>query len=218
MQPQRILTIIPAYQAAPTLARVAAACPAPVLVVDDGSTDDTGAVARAAGCELISHPINRGKGAALRTAFAHAIAVGFDGVITLDADGQHDPAQIPLFHDAAAVGDYDLVVGERPRKGMPAKRRTSNTLTSLILSWRTGQCIEDSQCGFRFIRGEILRAVELSTVEFQCESELLIRAARAGFRIGSVPIRTIYAGERSHIRDVRDTWNFVRLVTQSLFW
>ena len=211
--PHRILTIIPAYQAASTLARVAAACPAPVLVVDDGSTDDTAAV-----CELISHAINRGKGAALRTGFAHAIGAGFDGVVTLDADGQHDPSQIPLFHDAAALREYDLIVGRRPRQGMPAKRRASNALTSLILSWRTGHIIEDSQCGFRFIRAEIVRAVELSTSEFQCESELLIRAARAGFRIGSVPIRTIYGGERSHIHDVRDTWNFVRLVTKSLFW
>jgi glycosyltransferase involved in cell wall biosynthesis len=158
--------------------------------------------------------VNRGKGAALRTGFAAALTAGADWVFTLDADGQHDPAEMPAFLAAARTGGADLWIGDRMRNtaDMPWLRRLVNRFTSFIISTLAGQSISDSQSGYRLIGAPVLRALDLRFDRFEAESEILVKASRAGFRIGSVPIRTIYGEERSTIHPVRDSVRFISLV------
>ena len=189
-----------------------------VLVVNDGSTDGAPERARAAGARVIDHPANRGKGAALATGFAAALAEGADGVITLDADGQHDPAWIPRFLEAA--DGADVVVGSRMREpgSMPPLRVGVNRFTSAVVSALAGTRVTDSQSGFRWISSGVLRAVRLESQRFDAESEILIKAARRGFRIVEIPVPAIYGNEVSKIRPLRDTGRFFRLVGRSLRW
>jgi len=180
-------------------------------VVDDGSRDGTGRIAANVGCEVIRHPVNRGKGMALRAGFEAALAQKASFVITLDADGQHDPEHLPALWSTMIEGGWDIVIGARRRGGqMPIGRRLSNMLNSLIVSGFTGQRIPDSQSGFRLIKAGVLEAVRMRSVRYELETELLLLAAAAGFRIGSVTIPTIYAGEESHIRS-SDALRFVWL-------
>jgi glycosyltransferase involved in cell wall biosynthesis len=216
-----VMAVIPAYNPGLELSRVLTAASAElgaaaVIVVDDGATDGSGARAQAAGVQLITHPVNRGKGAALRTGFAAALAQGAEWVFTLDADGQHDPEEMPAFLAAAATGGADLWIGDRMQNtiDMPWLRRLANRSTSSIISALAGQPISDSQSGYRLISARVLRAVDLYFDRFEAESEILVKASRAGFRIGAVPIRTIYGQERSTIHPVRDTVRFISLVVK----
>lgn len=190
-----------------------------VLVVDDGSEDGTAEVARRVpGVRVLRIP-HVGKGGALRAGFALALDEGFPWVLTIDADGQHDPAEIPTFLEAAGQGDRELVVGSRLRdlSSMPWLRKRTNQFMSRLISRMAGQPIPDSQNGYRLISTEVLRQIRLRTTHFETESELLVKAARSGFRIGAVGVRTIYRiGGRSHIRKVPDTWRFLRLCLQEL--
>ncbi len=185
-----------------------------LLAVDDGSRDDTAAAARAGGAELIVHPCNRGKGAALATGFHWALAEGLDWVYTMDADGQHLPAEMGSFLDEARRGAWDVVVGTRmaDAKRMPWLRRTTNRVTSCVVSRLAGVPIPDSQSGFRLFRTACLQGLALATSHYDAESEILVRLARRGYRIGSVPISTVYGDESSSIRPMRDTWRFIRLI------
>ena len=217
--------LIPAYNAAASLPGVldgvrCYVAPEDVLVVDDGSSDGTQKAAERAGVHVLSHSVNRGKGAALKTGFAWAVDRGYEAVITLDADGQNDPKSVPDFVQRWKETGADLVVGSRmgDRRGMPVERVCSNTLTSWVISRRAGQRIEDSQSGYRLIAMEVLRQVSLETDGYEMESELLIKAARLGFRIVSVPIRTVYADEESFIHPLRDTGRFIALVWRSFSW
>ena len=217
--PPQVMAVIPAYNPGPEIVRVVTGAARElgndhVLVVDDGATDRSGERARETGVQVITHPENRGKGAALRSGFAAALAAGAEWVFTLDADGQHDPAEMPAFLAAAAAGGADLWIGDRMRdtRDMPPLRRFANRSTSSIISWLAGQPISDSQSGYRLISARVLRSVDLRFDRFEAESEILIKASRAGFRIGSVPIRTIYGEERSTIHPARDTLRFLGLV------
>jgi glycosyltransferase involved in cell wall biosynthesis len=185
-----------------------------VLVVDDGSPDNTADEAEAAGAKVIRHPTNLGKGAALKTGLDYAISIETPFFLFLDGDGQHDPSEIPVFIDAINRTDADLVVGNRMRnlKSMPLVRRWTNQ----FMSWQIGRIcnirIPDSQCGFRLARKELLPVLMAPSNRFEFESESLILAARLGFRLGFVPIRTIYTGQHSKIRPLRDTLRYFRLI------
>ena len=185
-----------------------------VLVVDDGSRDGTARAARAAGAEVVSHPENLGKGAALRTGFAAALSCGAAGVVTMDADGQHPPQCLPRFLEAASGADLVLGCRMGQARAMPWLRRHTNRTMSRVVSGIARVPLKDTQCGYRWISAAVLRGVRLGTGHYETESELLIRAARAGFRIAEVPIPAVYAGEESHIRRGRDTVRFLRLVTR----
>ncbi len=189
-----------------------------IVVVDDGSQDGTAEIAKSLGAKVIKHPKNLGKGKALRTGFNYALKSGYDGVITLDADGQHNPSFIPLF--LAEANQADLVIGSRmkDRRGMPWPRVLSNRLTSAVVSALTHTKVEDSQSGYRLIRREILQNIRLTTSHFQTESELLIKGAKAGFRIGQVPVSTLYQGKESLISPILDTLRFMALTFRALFW
>jgi glycosyltransferase involved in cell wall biosynthesis len=144
-----ILALIPAFEEGPRIAAVVTAARRhlPVLVVDDGSTVDTAAAAEAAGATVLRQIPNAGKGAALRAGFRHAIAAGADAVVTLDADGQHDPDEIPAFLTAFAAGRPELVIGRRDFTAMPPVRRMSNTIGGLVLSAAVGRSVPDNQSG-----------------------------------------------------------------------
>ena len=202
------IVLIPAYDAAGSIGKILdgvrlAAPGLPVLVVDDGSRDATAQAARAAGAEVRSHEVNRGKGAALRTGFAEALLRGASGVVTLDADGQHPPELVPRFLEASAGADLVLGCRMDEARAMPWLRRQANRFASRMVSALSGQGIRDSQCGYRWISAEVLRKVPLRTEHYETESELLVLTARAGFRIAEIPVPAIYAGERSGIRKVR---------------
>jgi glycosyltransferase involved in cell wall biosynthesis len=222
---ERTAAVIPAYNAARHLDGVIAGVSrhvprARIVVVDDGSSDDTFAVASAAGAVVVRHAVNRGKGAALATGIARAGEIGAEYAVTLDADGQHDPDDIPAFLRRCEETRADVIVGDRLRDptGMPALRLWTNHVTSWVVSLLAHASVPDSQNGYRMIRVALYARLGVRSVRYEAESELLIRAGRARARIASVPVRTIYAQETSAINPFVDTGRFLRLVFKSLFW
>ncbi|HUP44221.1 MAG TPA: glycosyltransferase family 2 protein [Thermoanaerobaculia bacterium] len=192
-----------------------------VVVIDDGSTDGTGDVAERAGALVLRHEKNRGKGAALRTGFAWALESFFDGVITLDADGQHLAAEIPKFLAARSETAADLIIGGRAHlfPGMLPRRRMANRFSAWMISIASGSTITDSQSGFRYYSAALLRAVTLHADGFDMESEVIVRAGRRGLRIVTIPIELGFVNgiATSHYRPVADTlkiaWRVVRTRT-----
>jgi glycosyltransferase involved in cell wall biosynthesis len=210
-----IVAVIPAYEEAPRVGAVVAGANAqlPVLVVDDGSTDGTAAVAEAAGATVLRQRPNQGKGAALRAGFRWALDHAFEAALTLDADGQHDPAEIPALLAARARTGADLIIGRRDFGRMPPIRQLSNRLGGLAFSWAVGRRIPDNQSGYRLVSRRLMEATLASGESgFEFEVEMITTAIRAGWMIDWVPIRTIYAGEPSHIDPWRHFTSFVRIV------
>lgn len=208
-----LIALIPAYQEGPRIAAVvtAAAQHLPVVVVDDGSTDDTAERADAAGATVIRQVPNQGKGAALREGFRHALELGVEAVVTLDADGQHDPAEIPRFLVAFEATRCALIIGRRDFRRMPPVRRLSNTIGRLILSAAVGRPIPDNQSGYRLIGPRLMAAVLESQEDgFAFEVEMIARCIAMDLPMSWVPIRTIYAGEPSHIRPAAHFRSFMR--------
>jgi len=209
-----ICAVIPAYDAARTIRQVVAEtlqCGLPVLVVNDGSSDSTAAQIESLPVSLVEHVHNRGKGAALRSGFAWALEHGFTGVVTLDSDGQHDPSAIPRLVSAANAGGFDILLASRfdQFSEMAGLRRSWNHFGAWCLKKRTGFDINDSQSGFRFYSACLLRDIRLEAEGYELEMEILMKAWRRGFRIGSiaVPARVADGRETSHFRPVKDTWN-----------
>jgi glycosyltransferase involved in cell wall biosynthesis len=215
--------IIPAYNAASTLnsliARVLKFAPKhDIIVIDDGSTDNTAEAAKLSGVEIIIHQHNRGKGATLRSGFELALRKGYEAVVTIDADWQHDPKYIPELTDIFRAGHYDILIGSRRKefRRMSFARYLSNSITTTVVSILAGTKISDSQSGYRIIRTSVLESVKPETSRYQMESELLIKAARQGFKIGSLDITNI-PGSTSHISHLKDTLRFVSMALQTLW-
>ena len=216
-----VAVVIPAYQAADTIPGVVGgvlrALPgAAVYVVDDGSRDETGDKAgeggRGKGVTVLTHPRNLGKGAALRTGIARALADGAGIVATLDADGQHAPAELPRLLAPLARGEADLVLGARARTAaMPRRRRCSNWLSAALASRIGGQPIADAQTGFRAFSRAVAQAAPPAGSRFDFETAFLLQALGRGFRVRSVPVSTIYEGGRSHFRSWADSWRVARV-------
>ncbi len=210
-----ILALIPAWNEATRIGPVVEAARAylPVLVVDDGSQDDTSAVAEAAGAIVVRHLQNRGKGVALTTGFAWALERGCEAVLTLDADGQHDPADIPRFLAAYDAGAGSLIVGRRDFSQMPFLRSFVNPFGSWLLSLALGTRIYDNQSGYRLYNRHFLERLDLTTTGFELEVEVIIQAVCQGIRIGWVDVRTIYdTGKVSYFHPVKDTARFLGMV------
>ncbi len=215
----RVLALVPAHDEAPRIAAVVigAAVHLPVLVVDDGSSDATARVARDAGADVLEQRPNAGKGAALRAGFRWALDAGYVGALTLDGDGQHDPAEIPAFLAAFGAGTDglrpDLVVGRRDFAHMPPARRLANSIGGWTFSWAVGTRVPDNQSGYRLVGRRLMEAT-LASAEggFEFEVEMLATCIARGWPVAWVPIRTIYAGEPSHIRPATHVRHFFRAV------
>ena len=211
----RILALIPAYNEAQRIVPVIheALEHLPVLVVDDGSSDDTAAAADAEGAQVLRQDPNQGKGVALRAGFKYALRAGYQGVLTLDADGQHDPSEIPAFLEKYTSTQADLVIGARDFSQIPPLRRLANSLGRITFSWAVGQDIPDNQSGYRLVSLRLMQAL-LDSQEggFEFEVEMLKVCIQRGYRLEWVPIRTIYAGESSHISPLNHVRHFLRLV------
>jgi glycosyltransferase involved in cell wall biosynthesis len=203
--------LIAAYDEAPRIAAVVSGIRPHVdhvLVVDDGSADGTGAVAREAGAEVVRHPSNRGKGTAIRTGLSLLATRAFSHVLLLDGDMQHAPDDAPRLIETARRGHGDFILGERhfDRRTTPRSRYYTNTISSWVISTCfIGQRVADAQSGFRLIDTNLLRQVRLSGRGYEIETEMLIKLARRGARIARVPIGLHYHDSSSKLRPLRDT-------------
>ena len=215
MEEKRILALIPAWNEATRIRPIVEATRdyLPVLVVDDGSDDDTAAVARAAGATVVRHPQRLGKGVALTTGFDWALERGYEAVLTLDADGQHDPADVAKFLAAYEAGAGELIIGQRDFSQMPFPRFFTNPFGSWLLSLALGTRIYDNQSGYRLHSRRFLEMLDLTTTGFELEVEVIIQAVTRGVRIGWVDIRTIYDIDKvSYFHPVKDTARFFGMV------
>ena len=214
--------IIPAYNEEMRIGHIVGEVKAKGLdciVIDDGSADKTKEEAGKEGADVICHPKSLGKGVSLRDGFKKALEKGCDFVITMDGDGQHHPDELKGFVKAAETGGAAIILGNRmgDPKGMPLKRKLTNWVMSSFISLIAGQKMPDTQCGYRLIKSEVLKAVSLTTDKYEIESELLIGASKAGFKIASIPIKSIYGGEKSQIHPFVDTLRFFSFIIKTAF-
>ncbi len=218
------LLLIPAFNAAKSLRELVERASRftsrdNILIVDDGSTDNTFEVAKSCETRLLKHEANQGKGIALRNGFDYALENGYAAVLTMDSDLQHAPEDLPGFFSTAETGRFDIIVGTRLRcKPMPWLRAVSNFVTSAIISLFAYARISDTQSGYRWISTDILRRLSLIGKGYDMESEMLLKAGRMGARIGQVRIQTIYESSVSYIHPIRDSIKFWRIIIGSIFW
>ncbi len=202
--------MIPAFDCGATIGEVAAGARrhlADVVVVSDGSRDETAAVALAAGARVEVLPQNRGKGFALRRGIELALERQPRALVLLDGDGQHDPGDIPSLLAAWDGGAADLIVGARLQdsRRIPTARFWTNYIGTRILTWMSELQLEDSQSGYRLISSALARRMRLRSDGYAIETEMLIKAGKSGARVGHVAVRTIYNDEESHFRPLIDT-------------
>jgi glycosyltransferase involved in cell wall biosynthesis len=218
----KICVIIPTYNEAGAIADLVKKIreqELEVVVIDDGSADNTWQIAQNNGATVLRNLNNEGKGASLIKGFSYALEKDFDAVITMDGDGQHLPDEIPYFIRLAKYSDSGIFIGNRmlKRKDMPLVRILTNQLLSWFISTLAKQKIPDTQCGFRLIKKRVLEKLNLKTSKYETESEIIIQAAHRGFKIESIPIKTIYKGEKSQINPFIDTLRFIRFVSRELW-
>lgn len=216
-----VIALVPAYQSEATLHSVVTGIHehlSTVCVVDDGSTDRTSKIAEQAGAHVIRHQRNLGKGSALVSGFRWAIEQGARHIVTLDADQQHDPRDLPRFLELD--DHYDLIIGQRELRWgtLPTAKFWGNTVGTSCINWLCGEQFPDTQCGFRRYSNTLLQHALPLGGRFETETQLLIHASRMGFRIASVPIATIYAqeGYQTHFRHITDTWRIARALISLL--
>lgn len=220
----KILVIIPALNAAGTIAGVVAAAlryRPEVVVINDGSTDDTDRVASEAGAVVLRHAHNLGKGAALKTGFRYAVENGYTAIITLDADGQHLPSEIPKFIEARERTRAELIIGSRRHLfgGMLPRRRNANVFSAWAISKTAGVPVDDSQSGFRLYAASLLERVEIRANGFDAESEVIVRCGLAGIPIVMLPIELGFVNgiSTSHYRPIADTAKIFWTVAKTRF-
>ncbi len=219
----KICILIPVYNESKNIGSVVAAVrnlKFDVVVVDDGSTDNSGAIALKNGAKVIRNDQKNGKGYSLQKGFEYIIKQGYDGVIIMDGDAQHATEDLELFTGEANIHPQSIVTGNRMKnaKGMPLVRYATNRFMSFLISWACHQSVADTQCGYRYIGADVLRNINLRCNSFEIETEMLIEASRKGYKIYSVPIRTIYGDETSHIHPVKDTIRFFNYFIKEVFF
>lgn len=218
MNAEKIIALIPANNESDHIQTVVAATRQylPVLVVDDGSRDATAQLAESAGARIVRHPTNLGKGAALITGFKESLRDGCTAVITLDADGQHDPAEIPLFLEYYSSHPVGLVIGQRDYSKMPFPRNISNTIGRWMFSSAVRQDIPDNQSGYRMISRPLMELmIGSNETGFELEVAMIALCLKHRLGLGWVPIQTIYRDQKSHIRPLHHIIHYFRVVAQA---
>ena len=218
--------VIPAYDAEATIGTVVIGVKqyiSTIIVVDDGSRDATFTTAKALGAIVLQHGKNSGKGMALQTGFRYALEHGFDAVISIDADNQHDPTEIPKFLAQYWKSDADIIIGSRmhEKDSIPRYRYIPNQVGVACISWAAGTHFPDTQSGYRLYRRSVLEAIRIKAKGFHAETEILIKAGKKGFAIVSIPIKPIYfpPGQTiSHYRTIIDTYLICITFLKSFFW
>ncbi|HLF18147.1 MAG TPA: glycosyltransferase family 2 protein [Candidatus Omnitrophota bacterium] len=190
-----------------------------VVVVNDGSSDASGQKAMDKGAYVLHHPIKQGKGASLKEGFQYILNKPYDGLITMDGDGQHDVGDIDAFLKAAETTGADVIVGNRmaDARGMPPLRYLTNRFMSFLISCACKVSIADTQCGFRYITCQALKEIRLDTNDFEIETEMLMKASRAKMKIACVAIKTIYRNEESKVHPFKDTIRFFKYFFRELW-
>lgn len=185
-----------------------------IIVVDDGSEDNTSDEAKLSGATVLRHDINKGKGAAIGTGISYLTGRNFDAVVLMDADAQHDPDDIPVLAECMERTAADIVIGSRMHnpEDMPWIRLVTNRFMSWILRKYTKISLTDTQCGFRLIKKHVINSLNLNADKFEIESELIIKAAAKKFKVSEAPVKTIYGSEKSKIRPFRDTLRFIKFM------
>ena len=208
IDPRHICAVIPTYNNGGTVADVVRGVLAqglPVFLVDDGSTDGTEEALKGLEINRLRHPVNRGKGRALKTGLEAARREGYRFALTIDADGQHDPADIPAL--VAAAGEKTLVVGSRnlTADGMPSGSTFANRFSNFWFTVQTGRKLPDTQTGFRIYPLEDLPSLKLLTARYEAELTLLVFSAWKNLRLVPVPVRVYYPEDRvTHFRPFAD--------------
>ncbi len=227
-QKNKIALLIPAYDEELFIGKVINNCTKfsmDIIVVDDGSTDNTVSIIKSIPkpkqCDviLIQHPENYGKGRSLVTGFNYAVEKKYGGIITIDADGQHDIDEIPVFLEKVEKENPDIIVGNRlgNTKGMPFIRLATNVFTSWLISIIAGKKIKDVQSGYRYINTKVLENIVIETGNFDTEPEILLKAAWLDYKISDISISTIYHKHfKSHVNPVTDTIKFFKLIFKCL--
>jgi glycosyltransferase involved in cell wall biosynthesis len=213
--PETCAVVIPCLSEGTTIATLVSAVRRhlpTVIVVDDGSTDDTAAQALRAGARVLNHGANLGKGAAIKTGFTAALKAGLEWALAMDGDGQHKPEDVPAFLQCANQTHARLVVGNRMHnaRAIPWLRRRVNLWMSRRISARARQVLPDSQCGFRLVNLTVWAQLRLESEHFEYESEMLLAFVRAGHKVEFVPIHVVAAGPHSHIRPVGDALRWLQ--------
>jgi glycosyltransferase involved in cell wall biosynthesis len=212
---ENFVAVVPCLNEAQTIATLVHAVRrhiANILVVDDGSSDNTAQLAAEAGADVVSHARNFGKGAAVKTGLSAAMRRGFNRALLMDGDGQHCPCDIPAFVQKADAAGAALVIGDRMHDAgsIPWLRRQANRWMSWRISRRAGRELPDTQCGFRLLDLKIWAALPCHTRHFEIESEMLTAFLDAGCRVDFVPIQVIGRAAHSHINPLTDTWRWCR--------
>ena len=204
-----VLIVVPVFNEAETVGHVVEAAReyGPVLVVDDGSRDGSGEVARRAGAEVIRHARRRGKGAALRTGIAAARERGAAAVVTLDGDGQHRPSDLGLVLDAARGRRRTIVIGGRldDAGALPPDRLNAIRVAGFFMNWACGLKLYDTQSGFRVYPIELFDDIRVRRGGFVFETEVLVAGVARGWGVHEVPVAALArARERSRFRPISD--------------
>ncbi|MDD3088432.1 MAG: glycosyltransferase family 2 protein [Candidatus Omnitrophica bacterium] len=217
-RPDNTIVMIPAYNEVKTIGgivKVLVDMGLNVLVIDDGSVDNTEREALDAGAMVLRHTSNLGKGVSVRSGIAHVMdKMKYEWIVMMDGDGQHHPEDVTSLMAVTEKEETDIVIGNRMGKtsDMPLDRYWTNRFTSWVISKMCGHDIPDSQCGFRLLRAGAMRDIVLESDRYDIESEMIIHAAGKKMKILSVPVQTIYGDELSKINPLRDTIRFFRLV------
>lgn len=221
MEP-KYCVIVPVYNNPTTIAdvvkRALQQCP-DVFVVDDGSTQPVAPLLEGLPAKVLRHDVNRGKGMALRTGFAAAREAGFTHAVTVDADGQHYPEDMPVLIEASVSNPKDLIVGCRSltADNMPRSNTRANRFSNFWFRLQTGQKLEDTQSGYRIYPLDGLHGLKLLTSRYEAELELMVFAAWHGVRLKGVPVRVYYAPEGERVTHFRPFADFMRISLLNTF-